>query len=75
MKTRLKDAETLSDVAARTSQHSIASASVILNGSRANAVVPSDTKERILSAAQELRYSRNVVAHWLSSRRSNVTGF
>lgn len=74
MKPRRKNAATLSDVAARAGV-SKASASVILNGARSSAAVSSGTKERILSAAQELRYSRNAVAHSLSSRRTNVVGF
>jgi DNA-binding LacI/PurR family transcriptional regulator len=52
-----------------------ASASVILNGSRSSTSVSHDTKQRILLAAQDLQYSRNAVAHSLSSRCTDIIGF
>jgi LacI family transcriptional regulator len=52
----------------------ITSASVVLNGNRSNTRVSQATRERIIHAASELRYSPNVTARGLKRARFNSLG-
>lgn len=65
---------TMSDIAVRAGT-SIAAVSVTLNGARSKTLkVSAQTRERILSAANELGYRRNPFARALATGRSNILG-
>jgi DNA-binding LacI/PurR family transcriptional regulator len=63
----------LSDVARRVGVSTVA-VSKVLNGSLANTRVSDDTRQRILTAAEELRYSPNAVARSLRRQRTDIIG-
>lgn len=59
---------TMKDVALRAGVH-LSSVSVVLNGSRSSAGISSQTRERIVEAAEELGYRRNGSAHTIRTGR------
>src|SRR2546421_11066662 len=48
--------------------------SAVLNGARTSSRVSEDTRNRILAAAQKLRYRPNATARGLAGRRMNTLG-
>jgi len=70
----VKKSVTMSDVAERAGVSKVA-VSVVLHGSRTSTRVGEATRERILQAARDLRYTPNGVAQALRRQRMNVIGF
>ena len=68
-----KSATTLKDVA-KEAGVSLVAASVVVNGSRSNSRISEATRERILKAAGDLRYSPNTMARGLKRVRLNTLG-
>ena len=66
-------ASTIRDVA-RESGYSASTVSIVLNSAPLSRYIPSDTKERIHSAARRLGYRPNPLARSLRSQRSNIVG-
>jgi DNA-binding LacI/PurR family transcriptional regulator len=66
-------AVTLTDVARRAGVNKV-TVSVVLNNSRANTRVSEATRQRIFTAAAELKYQPNAVARSLRRRRTNIIG-
>ncbi len=64
---------TLRDVAARAGVNHMA-VSVTLNGTRGKTGVSTDTRERILRAAEELGYQANPIAQSLMTGRTGIVG-
>lgn len=64
---------TLADVG-RVAGVSAMAASAVLNGARTSSRIASETRERILEAAQELRYRPNAAARALANRRMDTLG-
>lgn len=71
---RAGDAPTLADVA-RAAGVSKMTASLALNGSQNSVRVSAVTRERVMAAAEQLRYRPNPIARALSSKRTNTIGF
>jgi len=65
---------TLADVAREAGVSKMA-ASYALNGGRSSAGVSAETRERVLAAAERLRYRPNASARALASQRTNAIGF
>ena len=70
---RKSGASTIRDVA-RESGYSASTVSIVLNSAPLSRYIPSDTKERIQTAARRLGYRPNPLARSLRSQRSNVIG-
>lgn len=70
---RRSGASTIRDVA-RESGYSASTVSIVLNSAPLSRYIPSDTKERIQSAARQLGYRPNPLARSLRSQRSNIVG-
>lgn len=66
-------ASTIRDVA-RESGYSASTVSIVLNSAPLSRYIPSDTKERIQTAARRLGYRPNPLARSLRSQRSNIVG-
>lgn len=65
---------TLADVA-RAAGVSKMAASIALNGSENSMRVSTETRERIIAAAERLRYRPNAIARALTSKRTDTIGF
>jgi LacI family transcriptional regulator len=70
---RRGNATTLQDIAREAGVTAMA-ASVVLNGATSSTRVSPATRERIIAAAERLRYRRNAVAHGLSRSRMDTIG-
>ena len=72
-KRKSNHAATLADVG-REAGVSAMAVSAVLNGARTSSRTAADTRERILQAAQKLRYRPNAAARALAERRMNTLG-
>ncbi len=70
---RARHAATLADVG-REAGVSAMAASAVLNGAKTSSRISDETRERILAAAQHLRYRANATARGLAERRMNTIG-
>ena len=71
---RRSDVPTLADVAREAGVSDVA-ASCALNGGKGSTRVSAETRERVLAAAERLRYRPNATARALTRQRSNAIGF
>jgi len=69
------NAPTLVDVARAAGVSEMAASSALNGGRRGSARVSAETRERVLAAAQRLRYRPNATARALASQRTNAIGF
>jgi len=75
-KTRRRgNAPTLVDVARAAGVSEMAASSALNGGRRGSARVSAETRERVLAAAQRLRYRPNATARALASQRTHAIGF
>lgn len=75
-KTRRRgNAPTLLDVARAAGVSEMAASSALNGGRRGSARVSAETRERVLSAAQQLGYRPNATARALANQRTNAVGF
>jgi LacI family transcriptional regulator len=74
LRRRRSSLPTLADVAREAGVSEMAASSA-LNGGRSSARVSAETRERVLAAAQRLRYRPNATARALASQRTNAIGF
>jgi len=72
---RRGNAPTLVDVARAAGVSEMAASSALNGGRRGSARVSTETRERVLAAAQRLRYRPNATARALASQRTNAIGF
>ena len=72
-KRKLTRAATLADVG-REAGVSAMAVSAVLNGARTSSRTAPETRERILQAAEKLRYRPNAAARALADRRMNILG-
>src|SRR5215469_3462723 len=70
---RRSGASTIRDVA-RESGYSASTVSIVLNNAPLSRYIPTDTKQRIETAARRLGYRPNPLARSLRSQRSNIVG-
>lgn len=70
---KLSHAATLADVG-REAGVSAMAASAVLNGAKTSSRIAEETRERILAAAEKLRYRPNATARALARRRMNTLG-
>lgn len=71
--TRARHAATLADVG-RAAGVSAMAASAVLNGAKTSSRISDETRQRILEAAEQLRYRPNATARGLAERRMNTLG-
>ena len=70
---RIRHAATLADVG-RAAGVSAMAVSAVLNGAKTSSRISDETRERILAAAEQLRYRANATARALVERRMNTIG-
>jgi DNA-binding LacI/PurR family transcriptional regulator len=71
---RRSDAPKLADVARAAGVSEMAASSALNGGRRGSARVSAETRERVLAAAQRLKYRPNATARALANRRTNTVG-
>ncbi|MED5621924.1 LacI family DNA-binding transcriptional regulator [Ideonella sp. BN130291] len=72
---RRSDAPTLLDVARAAGVSEMAASSALNGGRRGSARVSTETRERVLAAAEQLGFRPNATARALANRRTNAIGF